>query len=76
MEVVEFLKISRELLKKMSAHDLRMGDYRYVELYEEYVRMRNGGEKADYVLRVLSERFMVSESTIKRIVRRFSKEVR
>ena len=75
MKVVEFLKIGRELLKVMSSLGLRRDDYQHIELYEEYVIMRAEGEKVDYILRYLSERYKLSESTIKRIVRRFSREV-
>lgn len=75
MKVVEYLKIGRELLKLMSNHDLKRDDYLYIELYEEYMMMRGEGEKVDYILRFLSNKYKLSESTIKRIVRRLSKEV-
>lgn len=76
MKAIEFLKIGRELLKTMSNCDLRLDDFKHIELYEEYARMRSEGEKVDYVLYFLSRKYKVSESTIKRIVRRFSNEVR
>jgi len=76
MKVVEFLKLCREFLKTMSSCDLRRDDYRHIEMYEEYVLMRSEGEKVDYILRVLSDKYKLSESTIKRIVRRLSREVR
>lgn len=76
MEVVEFLKMSRELLNKMSKFDLKRDDYKHIEMFEEYARMRCRGEKVDYILRVLSEEYGMSESTIKRVVKRLSGEVR
>lgn len=76
MKVVEYLKMGREFLKKMSNLDLRRDDYQHIELYEEYVRMRYDGDKVDYILRVLADRYRLSESTVKRIVRRFSQEVK
>ena len=76
MKVVDFLKIGREFLKKMSNFDLRRDDYLYIELYEEYIRMRYDGDKIDYIIRVLADRYGLSESTVKRIVRRFSQEVK
>jgi len=76
MEAVEFLKMSRELLKKMSKCDLKRDDYEHIEMFEEYARMRCRGDKVDYILRVLSEEYDISESTIKRIVKRLSGEVR
>ncbi len=75
MKAVEFLKLGSELLKLMSNFGLRCDDYKHIEMYDEYIRMKNEGEKTDYILAVLSSRYGLSESTIKRIVRRFSKEV-
>ena len=76
MKAVEILRIGKELLKVMSTFDLRRDDYLHLELYEEYLKMRSEGEKVDYVLYFLSRKYKVSESTIKRIVRRLSNEVR
>lgn len=76
MKVIDYLKIGREFLKKMSNLDLRRDDYLHIELYEEYMRMRYDGDKVDYILRVLADRYRLSESTVKRIVRRLSKEVK
>lgn len=76
MKVVEYLKIGRELLKLMSSFDLRCDDYKHIEMYDEYIRMKKEGEKTDYILAVLSSKFGLSESTIKRVVRRLSKEVK
>lgn len=76
MKVIEYLKIGREFLKLMSILDLRRDDYQHIELYEDYMKMRYDGDKVDYILRVLSDRYGLSESTVKRIVRRFSQEVK
>jgi hypothetical protein len=74
MKVVEFLKIGRELLKLMSSFDLKCSDYKYIELYDEYMKMRVENEKVDYILCFLSSKYSLSESTIKRIIKRLSKE--
>lgn len=76
MKAVEFLKIGRELLKLMSSFDLKCDDYKYIEMYEEYVIMRGEKEKVDYILYYLSNKYGLSESTIKRIIKRLSKEVK
>lgn len=76
MKAVDFLRIGKELLKVMSDFGLRRDDYLHIELYEEYTRMRDNGEKVEYILYFLASKYKLSESTVKRIVRRFSKEVR
>ena len=75
MKIVEFLRIGKEMLKLMSKHDIKCNDYLYLDLFDEYTRMRNEGMKVDYILVILSDKYKLSESTVKRIVKRFSKEV-
>ena len=76
MKAVEFLKIVEGLLKTMSTFGLKRDDYMHINLYEEYAIMRSEGEKVDYILCYLSDKYKISESTIKRVIKRFSKEVR
>ena len=76
MKAVEILRIGKELLKVMSTFDLRRDDYLHIELYEEYLKMRVKGDKIEYILCFLANKYKLSESTIKRVIRRFSKEVK
>lgn len=75
MKVVELVKISKDVLKMGSKSDLRVKDWQHLEMYEEYCLMRTASEKFRYVIAYLAEKYRVSESTVKRVVRRFSKEV-
>ena len=74
MKAIEILRIGFEMLKMMSEFGLRTGDWRHVGMYEEYVDMRRRGEKVDYILAQLSSKYSMSESTIKRVVKRLSGE--
>ena len=74
MKAVEILRIGRELLKVMSYFGLKTKDYEHIQMYEEYVNMRGKGDKVDYILAHLSAKYGMSESTIKRVVKRLSKE--
>ena len=76
MKATEILRIGRELLKVMSEFDLRVNDYEYIGMLAEYNEMRRNGDKVDFILAVLADRYKVSESTVKRIVRRLSREVK
>lgn len=76
MKAIELLKISRDLLKTMSEFDLRTDDYRFIDMFEEYKKLCGEGCKKDAIYYILSEKYNVSESTIKRAVRRFYQEVR
>lgn len=76
MKAIELLKIGAEILKLMSKFDLRRDDYRYVGMFEEYMQRRRSGEKVDAILYDLADRFNISESTLKRVVKRLGGEVK
>lgn len=76
MTAAELIKINRKGMELMSEADLRTDDYRYVPMYDEYHRMRKDGEKVNYIIAHLAEAYRVSESSVKRIIKRLSKEVK
>ena len=75
MKGVELLTIGKELLKLMSKSGIKVGDCAYVEMYDEYVKMRKSRYKYWYVIECLSEKYGVSEISVVRIIRRLSKDV-
>ena len=56
MKVIEILNFNRELLKRLQASGIRLEDARYIDLYSDYTRMLDQGEKVSYVVAVLSEK--------------------
>ena len=75
MKAARILLMGRELLKMMSIYDLKVEDYRYIELYSEYVKARQNHEKYAAVIMELSQKYEISESTVKRIIKRFDREI-
>ena len=75
MKVVELVKISMESLKMMSNSGIRTGDWQHVKMYEEYQEMRRKCEKFRYIMAYLAEKYRLSESSVKRIVKRLSEDV-
>lgn len=74
MKVIELLKISNEALKLMSQNGIYLDDYKYVEAYEQFLRMRMFGVKYRAAIRLLSEERGVGERTLQRAFNRLSKE--
>ena len=74
MKAVDILRIGEKFLKLMSDCDLRRDDWKHIALYEEYMKMRGEGDKVDYILYYLSQKYHTSESSVKRIIKRLSKE--
>lgn len=75
MKAAKLLQIGAELLSLMSTFDLKVSDFHHLELYSEYIKARQNNEKYSYIIASLAERYGMSESSVKRIIRRFSQEV-
>lgn len=75
MNCAELMKINSKMMELMSKLGIRVTDYRFVELYDEYSKMKMAGEKYWYTITHLSEKYNVSESSVKRLIRKLSREV-
>lgn len=75
MIIADFVRISTETLKLLSKFGIRMGDFKYVELYTDYERMVSKGEKISYIVVVLASRYNISQSSVYRILKRFKTTV-
>ena len=76
MKVVDLLFLGRNLLKLMSKNDIKATDEFFVDIYEEFRRMRDNGEKFSVAVMVLSVKYGVSERTVSRAIKRLSKDVK
>lgn len=76
MLVADLLKIGCELLKLLSRYDVKIEDYRFVDLYFDYERRRRNREKYLATVTELAERYGISASTVERLIRRLGKPVK
>ena len=74
MKMIELLKISAEALKLMSRNGIYLEDYKYVEAYDQFLRMRLFGIKYRAAIRMLADEWKVGERTLQRAFRRLEKE--
>lgn len=73
MIVFEILKFNRELIDRLQKVGFKIGDDRYIDLYEDYERMKKDREKMTYIVSYLSLKYNVSERKVYDIVKRFGK---
>ena len=69
------LKLNLNQLKMMSDCDIPVTYYRYVPMYEDYLQMRRSGETKAYIILHLADKYDVSESTVKRVIKALSLRV-
>lgn len=70
------LFLIRDLLKSMSDIGIKMDDYKYIGLCQEYNELVARGNKREYARAVLSRKYSVSESTVFRIITRMNKPLK
>ena len=65
MKVIEILNFNRELLKRLQTAGIRLEDAYYIDLYTDYTRLLEQGEKVSY---------SVSERKVYALVKRFQSD--
>lgn len=70
------LFLIRDLAKSMSEIGIKMDDYRYIGLCQEYNDLIVKGEKREYARAILSKKYSASESTVFRIITRMTKPIK
>ena len=70
------LKLNLSQVKTMSKCGLAVDDVRYVPMYEEYLSLRREGVPKERIYQHFRSKYHVSESTVKRVVKRLSGRVR
>ena len=48
------------MINRLQAFGAKADDWRYLDLYRDYQRMHQEGDKVTYIVSVLSERYHVS----------------
>lgn len=74
MKIFEVLNFHRELLKRLYASGVRLEDARYIDLHNDYSRMRADGEKVSYIVLLLAEKYAVSERKVYLLIKRFQSD--
>lgn len=74
MKVVELLKLGAETLKTMSRNGIFVDDWKYVEAYEQFLRMRELGVKYDSAIIEIANERHISKRTLQRAFNRLKKD--
>ena len=74
MKIVEIVKINRELLKNLHTAGVRIEDAEYIDLYADYRRLLDEGEKVSYIVAVLSDKYAMSKRKVYGLVKHFQSD--
>ena len=76
MIVANLVDLASKMMKVLSDYGIKMDDYRYLKLYEDYDKLLKDKEKSTYIIIFLRDKYNVPERTIYRILSRFKKPVK
>ena len=54
---------------------LAAGDVRYIQMHKEYLSLRRDGVPRERIYQHFVKKYHVSESTVKRVIKRLSRQV-
>lgn len=74
MKIIEVLEFNRELIKRMKMTGIRLEDAEYIDLYTDYLRLLDDGEKVSYIVAALSDKYSVSERKVYMLIKRFQSD--
>ena len=69
------LKLNLNQVETMSKCGLSVDDARYVPIYEEYLSLRREGVPKERIYQHFRSKYHVSESTVKRVIKRLTQMV-
>lgn len=74
MTIYEILSFNKELLRRLFDAGIQTKDYRYVDLFRDYIDMLNEGNKTTHAVSVLSDRYAISERKVYDVIRKLASD--
>lgn len=75
MLAIDLVRFCGEMLKRLSDCDILLDDYKRVGMCDEYCKLIEEGHKKEYAIAVVTEKYKVSESTLRRALKRLCRPV-
>lgn len=76
MTKYELIKAMRSTLRVLDENEIKGRDYRFVDMYEDWMRLKSEGHKYIYIIHYLAQQYELSESSVERTIRKFSEETK
>ncbi len=72
MTVYDIVSLNRELLKRLHKNGIKVDHYKWLDLYNDYLRMKADGDKMGYIVATLSSKYKVCERQVFKVVKMMS----
>lgn len=74
MKTIDLLKLFREPYYLFVANGIQLDDIRFIDMYDDYVKMHADGDKVTYIVSFLAGKYNISERSIYKILSRLEKD--
>lgn len=74
MTIYEILKFNRELLNRLRQSGIRLEDADYIDLFADFNKMVEAGDKVSYAVAVIAERYGVCERKVYGLIKHFQSD--
>lgn len=68
MKVKELIKIGKVIMKMLHERGIKMDDYMYLPMVEEFDIMKKTGNKTTYIIAHLAEKYDICERKVYKII--------
>lgn len=76
MTVFDLIKVYQGPMNVLNEANVNLTDVRYIELYQEFLRMKGEGHKLTYIVAFLMDEYSVGQATVYRVIDKFGKPVK
>lgn len=76
MTVYDLIKVYEGPMNVLNEANINLTDVRYVDLYQEFLRMKSEGHKLTYIVAFLMDEYSVGQATVYRVIDKFGKPVK
>lgn len=71
----DVVRFSKELMQKLQQYDVKLDDWKYMDMLDDYREMVAKGVKRSAVAIILAERYKMSERQVYNVLRRMKEPV-
>ena len=71
----ELIEFNRELFQKLKQAGIRLDDYKYCDLYRDYVDLSRTGDNRKVIILTLAQRYGITDRQVYNIIRHMEKTV-
>ena len=75
MKAIDILSLAQGICTTLDKNEIKVTDVRYVEMYQEWQRMKQEGHNWDWIMYWLGKQYDLSEASVWRILKRLDREI-